>query len=51
MMSEDEVREAQFPWRAVADTMRESPEWFDDNDYQRGLAEGYASALEMVLRG
>lgn len=50
MMTETEIEEALFPWRAVADTVRENPELFDDL-YQWGLAEGYASALEMVLRG
>ena len=37
-------------WRAVADNAREIFAGQDDIEYQRGLADGYACALEMVLR-
>lgn len=49
MMTEAQIEEALFPWRAVANAMDNNRELYDD--YSRGLAEGYASALEMVLRG
>lgn len=48
MMTEEEVRAAQFNWRAVADALWGAAEL---DGYQRGLAEGYACALDMVLRG
>lgn len=51
MMSETEIRSAAFNWRAVAEGIKNGIfKGQEDEDYQRGLAEGYASALEMVLR-
>lgn len=46
MWSEDGIRAAATNWRAVANGIDD----IDPNPYQHGLAEGYASALEMVLR-
>lgn len=51
MWNETEVQSAAFNWRAVADKARTIYAGADDADYMRGLAEGYANALEMVLRG
>lgn len=51
LLSEEEIRSAAFHWRAVADNARMIFEGQPDAEYQRGLSEGYASALEMVLRG
>lgn len=50
MWSEGEIRKAAFNWRAVADAAPAIFAKAPDLDYQRGLSEGYASALEMVLR-
>lgn len=52
-MSEEEVRSALMGWNAAKAITTESAGkggHFDD-PYQRGLAEGYTGALEMVLRG
>lgn len=51
MLNEEEIRKAAFNWRAVADNAATIFKGQPDAEYQRGLAEGYASALEMVLRG
>jgi hypothetical protein len=51
MLSESETRTAATNWRAVADNARTIYEGQPDSEYMRGLAEGYAGALEMVLRG
>jgi hypothetical protein len=53
MLSEDEVQSAAANWRAVADAIQSGAlfKGEPDQEYQRGLSEGYASALEMVLKG
>lgn len=50
-MSELEIRMAAAMWRMMADSiaggvMKGQP----DEQYEKGMSEGYASALEMVLR-
>lgn len=50
MRSEDWVKSAAFQWRAVADNAPLIYKGEPDYDYMRGLADGYAGALEMVLR-
>jgi hypothetical protein len=50
MWSEAEVRSAAANWRAVADNAKSIYEGYPDAEYMRGLAEGYAGALEMTLR-
>lgn len=49
MMSEKEVRSALAGWHAATVMTKQFPDTY--TDYDRGLAEGYRSALEMVLRG
>lgn len=50
-MSEEELRDAAMHWRAVANAASIIFDGESDKEYQRGLCEGYAGALEMVLRG
>lgn len=47
MMSEREIEMAAMVWRAAAQVIKDD----EENRWSAGLAEGYASALEMVLRG
>ena len=47
MWSEQKIQAAARNWRAAANGM---PLIAPNDRYQQGLAEGYASALEMVLR-
>lgn len=49
MMSEAEIEVAAQNWRAAAKVLHDEPQ--EDSRWSEGLAEGYASALEMVLRG
>ena len=53
MWSREEIQQAASMWRTVADGIARGEVFEDDEDadYQKGLSEGYASALEMVLRG
>lgn len=55
MMSEEEIRRAAFNWRAVADALKMGLEaGGKKSEFKKAdvaLADGYASALEMVLRG
>lgn len=51
-MTEAEIEQSRFDWRAAARVLREAAgEDMDQESWSAGLAQGYASALEMVLRG
>ena len=50
MWSESEIRDASLAWRAVAEVYRENQGLEEVGEYAAGMAEGYASALEMILR-
>lgn len=49
MWTEDEIRRAAINWRAVADVYLQNKDNEEVSGWQAGLAEGYASALEMIL--
>lgn len=50
MMSEAEIERAAIAWRGAA-TILNTDEAREENPWSAGLAEGYACALEVVLRG
>jgi len=50
MMSEAEIENALFGWKAAADVLRKTNDE-DISDWSQGLADGYVGALELVLNG
>lgn len=50
MWSEDEIRRAASNWQSAQAAVEVAFKDAPDYQYQRGLAAGYAGALEMVLR-
>lgn len=48
MMSQTEIEHAAWMWRSAAKVLADDEEVTDT--WSAGLAEGYAAALEMVLR-
>lgn len=49
MWSEEEVKKAHFAWKAASAALNAFKEEKDD-PYTRGLADGYAGALTMILQ-
>lgn len=51
MMTEADITDALAGWRSAASVLRDlAGDETDQMSWSAGLAEGYASALEMVLR-
>lgn len=49
MWSESQIRRAAEIWRSASNALETLSDSSEVSDWRRGLAEGYAAALEMVL--
>lgn len=51
MWSKSQIERAAINWRAVADVLaNEIEQGYSMDEFRAGMTEGYASALEMILR-